>query len=349
MSEDDESQVTMGGKKKSNGHKATCKCPICKNMQMKKGGSMPTLRPANFIGGKKANGHKANCKCPICVNMKHQKASKKNRRVTRNRTMKGGVKRDRNGNIIGQANENPDNEDNEDNQLPANNLQAQFDAAANNAENNAGVEVEDMDDAEDIVVEEDNDMVVEGDGIVVEEDDDMDKSVKKQRKEGGKKKRKGNGHKATCKCPICKNMKMKKGGALNDESSSDGDSSSNSDGDSSSDSESNGGGKKKRKGNGHKAACKCPICKNMKKGGVGPYTNVKKEEENQNDDKDLEIGSDDPEAEKYQDERSRVKPRKPKPKSADGLPRPFTDNSGGSRRRRKTRKSRKTRKIRRRR
>jgi hypothetical protein len=33
-----------------------------------------------------------------------------------------------------------------------------------------------------------------------------------------------------------------------------------------------GGGKKKRKGNGHKAACKCPICKNMKKGGVkSPY------------------------------------------------------------------------------
>ena len=28
-----------------------------------------------------------------------------------------------------------------------------------------------------------------------------------------------------------------------------------------------GGGKKKRKGNGHKATCKCPICKNMKKGG----------------------------------------------------------------------------------
>jgi hypothetical protein len=204
MNEDDESQVKMGGKKKSNGHKANCKCPICKNMKMKKGGSMPTLRPANFVGGKKANGHKSTCKCPICVNMKHQKASKKNRRVTRNRTMKGGVKRDRNGNIIVQANNNDDDDDNEDNQLPANNLQVQFDAAANNAENNADDEVENMDDAEDIVVEEDNDMVVEG--------DDMDKSVKKQRKEGGKKKRKSNGHKANCKCPICKNMKKKKGG-----------------------------------------------------------------------------------------------------------------------------------------
>ena len=43
MSEDDESQVTMGGKKKSNGHKATCKCPICKNMKHAKKGGMPTL------------------------------------------------------------------------------------------------------------------------------------------------------------------------------------------------------------------------------------------------------------------------------------------------------------------
>ena len=92
MKEDDESQVTMGGKKKSNGHKANCMCPICKNMKhAKKGGSMPTLRQANFVGGKKANGHKANCKCPICVNMKHQKASKKNRRVKRSkRTRRGG-------------------------------------------------------------------------------------------------------------------------------------------------------------------------------------------------------------------------------------------------------------------
>ena len=103
--------------------------------------------------------------------------------------------------------------------------------------------------------------------------------------QGGKKKRKGNGHKSTCKCPICKNMKMKKGGAADDDSDSDSDSSdsssdsdggssSDSDGGSSSDSDSDtmGGGKKKRKSNGHKANCKCPICKNMKKGGVkSPY------------------------------------------------------------------------------
>ncbi len=334
--DDDDSQVTGGGKKKSNGHKAACKCPICKNMKHAKKGGMPTLSPANFIGGKKANGHKANCKCPICVNMKHQKASKKNRRVKRNLTMKGGVKRDRNGNIIGQANENPDNEDN---QLPANNLQAQFDAVGNDAENNADVEPEDMDDAEDIVVEEDNDMDVEGDNIV-EEDDDINVPIKKQRKEGGKKTRKGNGHKSTCKCPICKNMKMKKGGAYDDSSDSDSSSSSSS----SSDSDTTlGGGKKKRKGNGHKAACKCPICKNMKKGGVkSPY--AKEDPDNTTKptwmtDRELEA------AEKGE---TGLGKENTQPEQTKATATTKTD-IGSSRRRRKTRKSRKTRKIRRRR
>ena len=94
-----DSNIT-GGKsgKKSNGHKATCKCPICKNM-MKKGGnpldgvSDPLETPASdaeydklasaekgmvssgaTVGGTRkrrgTNGHKPNCGCPICKNMK---------------------------------------------------------------------------------------------------------------------------------------------------------------------------------------------------------------------------------------------------------------------------------------
>ncbi len=76
--------ASVGGGKKANGHKATCACPICKNMKhAKKGGSLKALTPASVGGAKKANGHKATCKCPICINMKHQTASKKNRRVKR--------------------------------------------------------------------------------------------------------------------------------------------------------------------------------------------------------------------------------------------------------------------------
>ncbi len=60
---------------------------------------------------------------------------------------------------------------------------------------------------------------------------------------GGKKK---NGHKMSCGCPICVNMKHSKHGG-------------------SSCAIKTGGKKRKGKGNGHKSNCGCPICKNMRK------------------------------------------------------------------------------------
>jgi len=210
--------ATIGGGKKANGHKANCACPICKNMKhAKKGGSkMQTLEPATIGGGKKANGHKATCKCPICINMKHQMVSKKNRRVTRrNRTMKGGVKRTRKGKIIHQnMNQNDDDDDDE---LPAANLQGQFDAVAddndddNNADNNANNEqIENNEEVENM------DMDIEEEDVDEDEDSDYDEPLKRKRVHGGRKSRRGNGHKADCKCPICKNMRKsgKKGGVL---------------------------------------------------------------------------------------------------------------------------------------
>jgi hypothetical protein len=89
----------------------------------------------------------------------------------------------------------------------------------------------------------------------------------------------------------------------------------------------------------------------MKNGGVGPYDDDNKEQKNPNAYPDLEMASVDEEAINYQDKRSKIKPRKPQPKPADGLPRPFTVGKGGSRRRKvkKSRKTKKSRKIRRRR
>jgi hypothetical protein len=83
--------------------------------------------------------------------------------------------------------------------------------------------------------------------------------------------KKSNGHKANCTCPICKNMK-KRGGGDDEESSSSSDmgESSTDMGESSTDVTNDNadepsmlGGKKS---NGHKSNCKCPICKNMKRG-----------------------------------------------------------------------------------
>jgi clumping factor A len=354
MKEDDESQVTMGGKKKSNGHKANCTCPICVNMKGSKkanghkanckcsicknmkGGSMSPFNPANFVGGKKANGHKATCKCPICVNMKHQKASKKNRRVKRSkRTRRGGR------------------------MIPPSVTPTEVEAGDDYAmippdNNNVAPDMDDSFDEGNLAGMNDvqDDERQPGDNANVGNrlfgDDDNDDPA-----QGGKKKRKSNGHKANCKCPICKNMKMKKGGAADDDSSdSDSDSSSNSDSSSDSDSDTTtdaamGGGKKKRKGNGHKANCKCPICKNMKKGGVkSPYP-----------DQDPDNVPTDPrqangalvEAEMGQ---SKFGKENTKPEQTTSTSTKAKVDFGGSRRRRKsrkTRKSRNTRKIRRRR
>ena len=72
-----------------------------------------------------------------------------------------------------------------------------------------------------------------------------------------------NGHKTECRCPICKNMmakkmKAKRGGASANEGES-----------SSPDNVKQVGRQTKKlrggkKSNGHKAACQCPICKNMR-------------------------------------------------------------------------------------
>ena len=107
---------------------------------------------------------------------------------------------------------------------------------------------------------------------------------------GGKRGKKSNGHKGTCKCPICKNMKKKgKKGGDNGEEMVKGDTSelamdvneketpatpaSDEEYDELDASEKGmagpgaigGGTRKRRRSNGHKPNCGCPICKNIKR------------------------------------------------------------------------------------
>ena len=75
----------MGGKRRRNGHKYSCKCPICINMKhAKRGGDNDELdkeleedksNMGSQIAGqkKKSNGHKKKCGCPICQNMLKKK------------------------------------------------------------------------------------------------------------------------------------------------------------------------------------------------------------------------------------------------------------------------------------
>jgi len=199
----------LGGAKRKNGHKANCCCHICENMKnkAKRGGYEEDAEKEQIKlmgGSKKKNGHKPNCACPICKNMKNAK--------------KGG-----------------DEESDFDEQY--------------------------------------------GDDFAYK---------------GGKHKKKSNGHKATCGCPICKNMKKKgkKGGDIEDqkgdieegfvkgvnsdaatmpakkEVEADPDEYDELDAAEKGEAGSGfnvGGTRKRRRSNGHKATCKCPICKNMKK------------------------------------------------------------------------------------
>ena len=204
----------LGGAKRKNGHKANCSCHICENMKnkAKRGGYEEDIEKEQIKlmgGSKKKNGHKPNCVCPICKNMKNAK--------------KGG-------------DEKPYDDE-----------------------------------------ESKNDLAITG----------------------GKRGKKSNGHKATCGCPICKNMKKKgkKGGdepdienqmgdieegfvkGVNESSSKPVETPAKKEVEAQPDEYDEldaaekgeggpnivGGTRKRRRSNGHKATCKCPICKNMKK------------------------------------------------------------------------------------
>ena len=184
----------MGGSGKKNGHKPDCGCPICKNMKnakkSKKGGaegmndkpydSEEDKNDLAITGGAKTkkrrgNGHKATCKCPICKNMR-KKTSKK-----------GG--------------EEPDIE-NQMGDLEEGGIKAQpisKDVKYTDADKNEVVEVEaDEEEYNDLDMAEKGEA---GPGLKVG-----------GTKVGGKKKnrtskKRGNGHKANCMCPICKNMR----------------------------------------------------------------------------------------------------------------------------------------------
>lgn len=72
--DDEKSTNILGGRKKGNGHKHNCGCPICMNMKKSK------RRNITMKGGKKPKGHKANCGCPICKKIRNKKHKQTKRR-----------------------------------------------------------------------------------------------------------------------------------------------------------------------------------------------------------------------------------------------------------------------------
>ena len=169
----------MGGSKKKNGHKPDCGCPICKNMRNAK----KTVKSGK--GGKKSNGHKMNCGCPICKNM-----SKKSR--------KGGF--DPNQAKAAEEEASPNEYNELDDINTATTLEVPQDANQSSSteetvRGNAPFETATEDELKELSSSFTPNMTGG------RKRKTMRKSMKKSMK------KRGNGHKANCGCPICKNMR----------------------------------------------------------------------------------------------------------------------------------------------
>ena len=200
----------LGGAKRKNGHKANCSCHICENMKnkAKRGGYEEDAEKAQLKlmgGSKKKNGHKPNCGCPICKNMKNAK--------------KGG-------------DEKPYDDEESKNDLAITGGKKSNGHKATckcpicknmKKKGKKGGDIEDQKgDIEEGFVkgvnsEPSKQVDVPAKKEVEAKDDEYDELDLAEKGEAGsgynvggtRKRRRSNGHKATCKCPICKNMKSK--------------------------------------------------------------------------------------------------------------------------------------------
>ena len=159
---------------------------------------------AAVVGGKRKNGHKMDCCCHICENMT-KKAKRGGYKVDAEKRMlqKMGGSKKKNGHRM-------------DCGCP---ICKNMKNAKKGKKGGAEPGEEEVDEI--VVDEETNPLVVEETKDLIEKEVGFNQKRAPDWVEGptieeidGGRKKKGNGHKATCGCPICKNMrKSKKGGA----------------------------------------------------------------------------------------------------------------------------------------
>ena len=159
---------------------------------------------AALVGGKRKNGHKMECCCHICENMT-KKAKRGGYKVDAEKRMlqKMGGSKKKNGHRM-------------DCGCP---ICKNMKNAKKGKKGGAKPGEEEIDEivvdeeTNPLVVEETTDLIEKEVGFNPKRDPDRVQAPTEEEIDGGRKK-KGNGHKATCGCPICKNMrKSKKGGA----------------------------------------------------------------------------------------------------------------------------------------
>jgi len=168
------------------------------------------INESKLIGGKRKNGHKSNCTCHICENMK-------------NKARRGGyeeeIKKEQEKMMGGSKKKNGHRKD----------CKCPICKNMKNSKKRSGTKCSRR--TKKRRGGDDNDSYEEEKTETIEEEEEMEPSdntsdeediEEETDKKGGKKKR-GNGHKMNCKCPICKNMRKKKGGYEPDEENQMGD------------------------------------------------------------------------------------------------------------------------------
>lgn len=186
----------MGGSKKKNGHKPNCSCPICKNMRNAKGKTMKAGK-----SGKKRNGHKMNCGCPICKNM-----SKKSNKGGHGDEKKGEKRDD------AVAPETPASDE------QYQDIESIPEATTSEIPQATSREISENESSSNAETETGNGNRLSSMTATQDEIDELGSSFTPNMTGGRRRKtmrksmkKRGNGHKANCGCPICKNMRKGKG------------------------------------------------------------------------------------------------------------------------------------------
>lgn len=167
------------------------------------------INESKLIGGKRKNGHKLNCVCHICENMK-------------NKAKRGGyeeeIKKEQEKMMGGSKKKNGHRKDCKCPICKNMNNSKKRGGSKSNRRTKKKRGGDDNEEEKTETIEEEEEMEPSDNTS----DEEEIEEVVEEEKMGGKKKR-GNGHKLNCKCPICKNMRKKRGGDEPDEENQIGD------------------------------------------------------------------------------------------------------------------------------
>lgn len=160
------------------------------------------INESKLVGGKRKNGHKSNCSCHICENMKNKarRGGYEEEVEKEKENMMGGSKK-KNGHRKTCKCPICRNMKNSKKRGGTKSRRTRKRRGGDNEEESENKEVDkELDDETESDTDSDS------------SDEEEEEGEGEEDKMGGRRKKRSNGHKPNCKCPICMNMRKKKGG-----------------------------------------------------------------------------------------------------------------------------------------